>query len=146
MKTIEELTKDECQEFLTENFEGSVEFSKLIFDPNFADDESYGIEYTIVPENKKYIVSFSNPDLLIWLYKHDFDMIRPLRQLAVDYTEIDETNSVLFEYAMNINRVMNDYSNANVVNERAVLQELGPLFAEEINKIKELQKELISKL
>ena len=48
--------------------------------------------------------------LVAGFIKHDYDLIRPLRQLSVDYTEIDETNSILFEFAMNVNSVINDYS------------------------------------
>lgn len=136
MKKINELTKDECQDFLNETFDDdSIDFNRLIFDPDFTDDESCGIEYSVSPENKKYIVSFSNPDLITWLYKHDYDLFWPLQQLSVDYTEIDETNSILFEYAMNVNKIVNTYTLPESNDE-----------LEKLNEIKHLQKDLIGKL
>jgi len=152
MKKIEELTKEECQEFLVEMFDNPlIEFSRIIMDPDFSKDESYGIEYFITnelkPENKqKYIVSFSNPFLLKWFYKHDIDLTMPLETLKYDYTDMDETNSVLFEFAMGVNRVINEYAAGGIIKDRAVLQEMGPVFAEELNEIKGLQIELINKL
>jgi len=131
-------------------FDESADFIRLILEPDFSKDETIGIEYSIKNDlapslTKRYIISFSNPDLLIWLYNNDFDLTEPLNQLRYDYTEIDETNSVLFEYAMNTNRIISSYS--VLENDESV----GPMDSylmksRGLDQIKGLQKELINKL
>ncbi len=141
MKRIEDLTREDCQEFLNEMFDNSVEYTKTIYE---ADEiESCGIEYNakddVTPcHNEKCLVSFSNPELISWLYKHDVDLTTPLQQLKYDYIEMDETNSILFEYAMNINKVLNE----NIPDD--LYQGQGN--KKKIERIKETQKDLISKL
>lgn len=103
MKTFEELTPDECQTFLNEMFEDvETKFEKLILEPN-----DMAIEYSVKSINMdKCYLSFSNPDFLLWMYKHDFDITSPLKYLKYEYNEMDETNSILFEYAMEVGRII----------------------------------------
>jgi hypothetical protein len=133
MKKIEELTKDECQIFLNEIFDDGVEFSDI--------NES-GIEYTV--KGNKRLLTFSNPELLILLYENDIDLTKPLEQLRCDYMEMDETNSTLFEYVMEVNGVIN---NVDPVFESIAMKEVADEWrSDEFRKIRKLQKDLISKL
>jgi hypothetical protein len=142
MRKIEELTKDDCRKFLMETFENkNIEFSRLIFRPDFTADESCGIEYNVKNgissiNEQKYVVSFSNPEFLMWLYKNGIDITMPLEQLKYDFAEIDEANSVLFEFAMGVSKIVTSHS-TSAENDEDV---------EKLNEIKSLQKELINKL
>jgi len=139
MKKIEELTKEDCQKFLLEVFgDKNILFNRLILKADLSVEESCGIEYNVKNElspdtNQKFIISFSNPDFLSWLYKNDFDLTDPLYQLKFDFAEVDEANSALFEFAMGVNKIMMHSS-------------IDENDAERLNEIKSLQKELIYKL
>lgn len=140
MKNLKELSNEDYQSFLDTMFD-SVEYTGLIFETEDINIDSCGLEYVKKDDSSKLkrILSFSNPELIIWLYENDADLSIPLRQLKYDYVEMDEINSILFEYAMNINRVLNKNL---VVNE--VYQ--GQEEKHKIEAIKNIQKELISKI
>jgi hypothetical protein len=155
MKQLEDLTKDECQKFLDNLFEEeNVEYIRMVFESENKNIDCCGIEYNIKNElDSKWqhtrIVSFSNPELIIWLYKHNVDITIPLKHMMFDFIDMDETNSILFEYVMSVNKIINEYLSikpVDSVNETAFLQEMGPIFVTGINKIKRLQKDLIKKL
>jgi hypothetical protein len=153
MKSIEDLTREDWQDALRVLFDNnSIEYSRTILKPDYNIDESCGIEYSVNNElmplhKQKCMISFSNPELLAWLYENDVDLTLPLQQLKFDFIDLDETNSILFEFVMGVNKIINDFSECHLKPEETViLHEMGPVLAEELNKIKELQKELINKL
>ena len=128
MKRIEDLTKEDYQTFLDKMFENSVEFNRLILTE---EDNERGIEYKVKKGLHKGIVSFGDPELVEWLYKKEIDITMPLELLKLNYMEIDETNSTLFQFVMGVTRIMN----------------IDNLWDEEkYSEIGDLQKELISKL
>ena len=138
MKRLNELTIDECQIFLNEIFEDdNVKFNKMIFETNKEGDIGCGIEYQYENEHKN-VIPFSNPDLITCFYKHDVDLTIPLKQLRVDFIDMDEKNSILFEYAMDINKVLRQHGPINKTFREA--------FYSGMDKIEKLQKELIDKL
>ena len=150
MKKIEELNKIDWQDFLDRMFDNTVEYSRTILSPNYGKDESCGIEYLHKSElistiHQKNIISFSNPELISWLYEHEVDLTLPLKQLKYDFIDLDETNSVLFEFVMGVNKVMKDIPVSDS-NNKPFLEEMGPVYADELNLIRKLQRELISKL
>ena len=147
MKLIEELTKEECQTFLNEMFDESVEFERIIFDGDCTD--GCGIEYKTkrrINEDKQNIgiVSFSNPELIAWLYENEIDITIPLKQLKIDFIEMDETNSTLFQYAMEINEIVSKYK-TDKYNES---HDIGNYMMKSaaLDEIKQLQKDLIKKI
>ena len=150
MKKIEELNNVDWQDFLTRMFDNTVEYSRTILSPNYSKDESMGIEYFHENElastiHQKNIISFSNPELISWLYENEVDLTLPLKQLKYDFIDLDETNSVLFEFVMGINKVMKEIPVPDT-NNTPLLQEMGPVYANELNSIRKLQRELIGKL
>lgn len=141
MKKLNELTKEDCQSFLDELFEDSnAEFKDLILPES--NEMISGIEYSIKSEDfdggDRY-VSISNPELLTWMYEHDVDISTPLTQLKYEYNEMDETNSILFEYAMEIGKILNEPQAPEA-------RYSGSEEKEKIKKIKDLQKSLINKI
>jgi len=79
------------------------------------------------------------------MYKNEVDISTPLNDLKYEFNNITETNSVLFEYAIEINKIVNDYNFCGKIDiDKIVLQEMGPILAEELNKIKNLQAELVN--
>jgi len=150
MKKIEELTNDECQSFLNELFEDvDIKFEKIITEPN--QDDTMGIEYSIESmDMKNCYISVSDPDLLIWLYNNDVDISVPLEQLKYEYNEMNETNSILFEYAMEIGRIIQkdaeEPKNLNWQETHDKLMTLGNPIKEKYDEIKKIQKDLINKI
>jgi hypothetical protein len=143
MKKFNELTPEDCQSFLDELFEDDqITFKRVIDEPTM--DETPGIEYTTHEQSDT--ISISNPELLTWMYQNNVDLTQPLENLKYEYTEMDETNSILFEYAMEINKIIKEYSNILDMNNTALLQEMGPTYAKDLDAIMRLQKELINKL
>lgn len=143
MKKFNELTSEDCQNFLDELFEDEhVIFKRVV------EEDSPGIEYDAHEYTDN--ISISNPELLCWMYKNKVDLTIPLNNLKYEYNEMNETNSVLFEYAMDIKKILNEYS--DVFNTKRESkneffdQEMGPTYAKEIEMIIKLQKELITKL
>lgn len=154
MKRLDELTKDECQEFLDEIFEDEkVKYNKMIFDSTEGDIDCCGIEYQYENESKS-IISFSNPELIKCLYKHDVDLTIPLKQLQVDFIDMDETNSILFEYVMGVNRILTNTPKSmelttlveGLLYEKLDQEVINDIEAERTREIRKLQKDLISKL
>jgi len=145
MKKIEELTPEECQSFLDELFEDvDTKFENIIINPK--PGESMGIEYSIdsMDMNKCYI-SISNPDLLIWLYNNNVDISVPLEQLKYEYNEMDETNSVLFEYAMEIGRIIQkENAEWKKIDEKTMYK--SKFTKEKYEAITKIQKDLINKI
>jgi hypothetical protein len=140
MKQIKDLTKDDCQMFLNEMFDNSVEFVEIIFDGVCIDE--CGIKYKVkstINDEESYvgIVPFSNPDIIIWLYKNDIDINVPLKLLKIDFIEMDETNATLFQYAMSVNNILNEHPNDLI---------FPTIDANQLDKIRKIQKELISKI
>lgn len=147
MKKIEELTSEECQIFLNEMFEDiNAKFERIILDPL---NEKTGIEYSVESMDMgKCYIPISNPDLLIWLYKQDVDITEPLNYLKYDYNEMDETNSILFEYAMEIGKeIQKEREHLYLIKG---IQELSGGINDEYHypyyKIEKLQKDLIKKI
>ena len=76
MNNIEDLTREDWQDALRVLFDNdSIEYSRAILKPDYNIDESYGIEYSVknelVPlQKQKCMISFSNPELLAWLYEN----------------------------------------------------------------------------
>ena len=137
MKNLNELTNEEYQSFLDGIFDG-VEYTGLVFETDSVNIDCCGVEYKMKDKIKR-ILSFSNPELIIWLYSKEVDLSIPLRQLRYDYVELDETNSILFEYAMDINRVLTK----DLVSDARFS---GSEEIEKIKAIKTIQKELVSKI
>jgi hypothetical protein len=147
MKKFEELTPEECQSFLNELFdETDTEFKQLITQP----EENMGIEYSVKSEDfdgGHCHVSITNPELLTWMYQHEVDMIMPLTRLKYDYIEMDETNSVLFEYAMEVGKIINEYTSSDRPEyPNPLLHEMGPVYAKDLEAIVKIQKDLINRL
>lgn len=142
MKRIEELTLDECQTFLDQMFDNSVEFNRIIFENDCID--GCGLEYKVKSHDQLGFVSFSNPDFISWLYDNDIDISFSLKQLKFDYNELDETNSILFEYAMKINGVVEKYK-PDFFNQDHNIGEYM-IKSAALDEIKLIQKDLISKL
>lgn len=132
MRKIEELKKDDCQIFLDKIFDSNVKFNKLNLECQSIDE--CGIEYVF--NDKNGLVPFSDPDLITWLYNNNFDISIPLFQLKVLYAEMNEINSTLFEYAMNVSDISKVKFDGNDI--------LG--YIREIEKINNLRKELINKI
>lgn len=85
-----------------------------------------------------------NPDFILWLYKNNIDITLPLKYLVSDYFEIDEMNSILFEFVMEINRIIKlRAQNINILIEKYSDDDMLKNILEEII-IK--QKELINKI
>lgn len=148
MKSLTELTKEEYQSFLNDIFDGSVEYNGLKLESN-----NDGIEYLFKSDESVRLISFSNPELISWLYKKDVDITIPLKQLKYDYVEMDESNSILFEYAMDVNRLINDkyyegmQKHADGIKDATIATTMKlALLNEKFSEIKDLQRELISKM
>ena len=145
MKKINELTKEDCQDFLNLYINLKEKDEKV----NYIKDTKIEIKDFIINEESRsgiikyslndaheYTMPICNPYFIEWLYKNDIDITIPLNQLKCDYDELDETNSILFEYAMDVNKILKDAQQAN--------KDLIDI--DQINKMKKLQKEMINKL
>jgi len=134
MKKIEELKSEEWQMFLDMIVKDSS-FTQTIM--NDVAWEYNGVEYTYEQENEKIsdFIPFYDPELLLKLYENKIDITVPLEQLKIFYKNIDNTNSLLFEYAMEVNRIINIYEKSNEHQEKI----------DEIAEIKKLNKIIIKR-
>lgn len=137
MKKIEELTAEDCQSFLNELFEDvDTKFEKFTTLPS--ESNEMGIDYSIKSmDMNKCHISISNPDLLIWLYHNEIDMTIPLKQLKYEYNDMDETNSILFEYAIEIGRIIQKehYSTDKRENLNMIMESIEKIQKDLVNKI-----------
>lgn len=143
MKKLEELTNEVCQKFLDLSNSGK-KFLKLELNEN-----EKGIMYQM--DEKIDLIPFYNFDLINWLYENEYDITLPLKELEYEYVELDETNSILFEYAMGVNMALykepleeidSGYNNVNIGIDTSRLSSSNKI----IEKIKKLQQELIEKI
>jgi len=134
MKKIEELKSEEWQMFLDMIVKDSS-FTQTIM--NDVAWEYNGVEYTYEQENEKIsdFIPFYDPELLLKLYENKIDITVPLEQLKIFYKNVDNTNSLLFEYAMEVNRIINIYEKSNEHQEKI----------DEIAEIKKLNKIIIKR-
>lgn len=109
MRNLEDVKSEEWQEYINIIAKGA-KFKQTIFN-NQADStfEIAGIEYEYNYENESVsdLIPFCEPTLITKLYENNIDITMPLQQLNIIYTEMDKTNAVLFDYAMNVNRILN---------------------------------------
>lgn len=109
-------------------------------------DDIIGIKY--IHLNKSDIepryLSIGDPDLISWLYEKDVNIKESLQKLRAEYYQIDELNSILFEYVMEINRIikMRGENIINLIDKYQNDETLSFIFKEILNQ----QKELIKKL
>lgn len=123
MKKFEEITLEDYQSFLKNKFNDNFVYI------NSSNSIKNEITYKI--NDKIGTLSFSDPDFILWLYEKEYDITSPLKNLILDYIEIDEFNSVLFEYAMEVNRLINKTNNSDNF---------------KIKEMKKIQKELAYKI
>jgi hypothetical protein len=145
MKNFNELTPEDCQSFLYELFEDEQVLFKRIIEEKTEDP---GIEYET--HDSMDTISVSNPDLLCWMYKNNVDLTMPLNNLKYEYNEMDEMNSVLFEYVMEINKILNRIYARNKFylkdfkNEQN--QKIWHIYSKDFEDMMIIQKELINKI
>lgn len=165
MKNLGELTNDECQDYLRNTFGDDAKFIRLISDSK--DIDANGIEYELSDKYKfnesKRVLYFSNPDVISWLYKNDVDISLPLKQLKSEFIDLDETNSILFEYAMEVNKILTKEKKIDertedtlsfapyipgspVIDPMDILMSRNDKYQEIYNELKKTQKEMINKI
>jgi hypothetical protein len=129
MRKLEEIKSEEWQIFLDSVVKDAT-FTQITINDMIVDIN--GIDYTInyEGENVNDFIPLCDPELIIKLYKSNVDITMPLNQLKTIYNEMDNTNAVLFEYAMEVSRALDMYKNSDDIQ----------LKLKEIEKIKDKLK------
>lgn len=139
MININELNEKDFQSALKDLMGVNTKFIDILYND---EKNIIGIKY----QNKEKInhLMIDNPDFILWLYKNNIDITSHLKYLVSDYFEIDEMNSILFEFVMEINRIIKlRAQNINILIEKYSDDDMLKNILEEII-IK--QKELINKI
>lgn len=112
MRKLEEIKSEEWQIFLDSVVKDAT-FTQITINDMIVDIN--GIDYTInyEGENVNDFIPLCDPELIIKLYKSNVDITMPLNQLKTIYNEMDNTNAVLFEYAMEVSRALDMYKNSD---------------------------------
>jgi hypothetical protein len=106
MKQLNEIKIDQWQTLINQIRQDDTVVTQVTVDNNDLMLNEIKYVYQKDGENVTDSVSFSNPDLISLLYENDIDITMPLNQLKYDYAEMEKTNTTLFEFAMEINRVI----------------------------------------
>jgi hypothetical protein len=106
MKQLEEIKIDQWQTFINQITQDDTVVTQVLTSEDDLMLNKIIYVYQRDGENITDSVSFSNPDLISVLYKNNIDITMPLNQLKYDYIEMEKTNTTLFEFVMEINRII----------------------------------------